>query len=206
MDDYKNKCSDEAIRGRIKQVIKKLGITQEKLGAIMEPSAPVDKSSVNRMLSVNGSIPTDNARLARIARAGGVSLDWLLTGEEMTSKGKEPRTLREWCEILFVDMPSDFCTRWEFAGDDVMGRLFKGEPCEITVHIPIPYRPNLNSDTGGSFYELGRQFVRCALNINEINYSTALGYNDKKNSIEWNIKGVDDSSKWHERWFPDIPF
>ena len=206
MDDLKDKCSDEAIRKRIKQLIKKMGITQGQLGAIMEPSAHVNDEDVCKILSGAKVIPRNYARLARIARAGGVSLDWLLTGEETTAKSKEPRTLHDWCKILFVDMPSDFCTRWEFAGDDVMGRQFKGEPCEVIINIPIPYKPNPNYDTGGSFYELGRQFVRCALNINEINDSTALGYDNRKSSIEWNIKGVDDSSNWDAKWNPDIPF
>ncbi len=147
MDDLKDKCSDDAIRKRIKQLIDRLGITQGQLGAIMEPSAPVRDNDVCKILSGEKVIPRNYARLARIARAGGVSLDWLLTGEETTAKSKEARTLHDWCKILFVDMPKRFIMGW----DDV-----RIEECEnrsypsawIDFHIKIPTEPLIDHNTG----------------------------------------------------------
>ena len=54
--------------------------------------------------------------IARIAAVGHVSIEWLLTGK---GKGISPTvgdstpTLRDYCELLFVDMPRRFGITWE---------------------------------------------------------------------------------------------
>lgn len=54
--------------------------------------------------------------IARIAAVGHVSIEWLLTGK---GKGISPTvgdsapTLRDYCELLFVDMPRRFGVTWE---------------------------------------------------------------------------------------------
>lgn len=112
----------------------------------------------------NGSLKNgpDLQNLARIAAVGDVSIEWLLTGK---GKGISPTvgdsapTLRDYCELLFVDMPRRFGWTWDVdsaeykrSGDDVLGEEW------ISFSLPV-FR-----DYGGSF----DSFLNCAKRFNDI--------------------------------------
>lgn len=96
----------------------------------------------------NGSLKNgpDLQNLARIAAVGDVSIEWLLTGK---GKGISPTvgdsspTLRDYCELLFVDMPRRFGVKWEIPAhgvDDYGTPVFflkDGAPC-ISFSLPLP--------------------------------------------------------------------
>ena len=100
--------------------------------------------------------------IARIAAVGHVSIEWLLTGK---GKGISPTvgdstpTLRDYCELLFVDMPRRFGWTWgvdsaeyKRSGDDVLGEEW------ISFSLPV-FR-----DYGGPF----DSFLNCAKRFNDI--------------------------------------
>ena len=83
--------------------------------------------------------------IARIAAVGDVSIEWLLTGK---GKGISPTvgdsipTLRDYCELLFVDMPRRFGVTWEIPehyhnSDGIPGfDLENDRPC-ILFSLPL---------------------------------------------------------------------
>lgn len=83
--------------------------------------------------------------IARIAAVGDVSIEWLLTGK---GKGISPTvsdsspTLRDYCELLFVDMPRRFGVKWEIPahGVDKYGvPVFSLEDgAYISFSLPLP--------------------------------------------------------------------
>lgn len=112
----------------------------------------------------NGSLKNgpDLQNLARIAAVGDVSIEWLLTGK---GKGISPTvgdsspTIRDYCELLFVDMPRRFGWTWgvdsaeyKRSGDDVLGEEW------ISFSLPV-FR-----DYGGPF----DSFLNCAKRFNDI--------------------------------------
>lgn len=84
--------------------------------------------------------------IARIAAVGDVSIEWLLTGK---GKGISPTvgdsapTLRDYCELLFVDMPRRFGVTWESPkhhhnSDGIPAfNLENVRPC-ILFSLPLP--------------------------------------------------------------------
>lgn len=94
----------------------------------------------------NGNQAPDLQDIARIAAVGHVSIEWLLTGK---GKGISPTvsdsspTLRDYCELLFVDMPRRFGVKWEIPAhgvDDYGTPVFflkDGAPC-ISFSLPLP--------------------------------------------------------------------
>lgn len=87
--------------------------------------------------------------IARIAAVGHVSIEWLLTGK---GKGISPTvgdstpTLRDYCGLLFVDMPRRLGLKWETpshgvddGGDPVFSseNAIGGTPC-ISFSLPLP--------------------------------------------------------------------
>jgi transcriptional regulator with XRE-family HTH domain len=66
----------KAIGKRISQIIEGTGLSRKALG----DSLGVGEAAVGRY--IRGEVDAGAARLAKIAREGGVSTDWLITGEE----------------------------------------------------------------------------------------------------------------------------
>lgn len=110
----------------------------------------------------NGNTDPKLQDIARIAAVGHVSIEWLLTGK---GKGISPTvgdsapTLRDYCELLFVDMPRRFGWTWDVdsaeykrSGDDVLGEEW------ISFSLPV-FR-----DYGGPF----DLFLNCAKRFNDI--------------------------------------
>lgn len=100
--------------------------------------------------------------IARIAAVGHVSIEWLLTGKGKgisSTVGDSTPTLRDYCELLFVDMPRRFGWTWDVdsaeykrSGDDVLGEEW------ISFSLPV-FR-----DYGGPF----DSFLNCAKRFNDI--------------------------------------
>lgn len=97
----------------------------------------------------NGNTELKLQDIARIAAVGDVSIEWLLTGK---GKGISPTvgdstpTLRDYCELLFVDMPRRLGLKWEIPphgvdddGDPVFSpeNAIGGTPC-ISFSLPLP--------------------------------------------------------------------
>lgn len=88
-----------AIGRRIRAIRKKLGKTQEEFSKLAFPGEIKGQSYVSGW-ERGGFISTEN--LLKIARAGNVSLDWLVTGDSFKPAGIENNrfTLREICAAL----------------------------------------------------------------------------------------------------------
>lgn len=103
----------------------------------------------------NGSLKNgpDLQNLARIAAVGDVSIEWLLTGK---GKGISPTvgdsspTIRDYCELLFVDMPRRFGWTWESPkhnhnSDGIPTfSLENVKPC-ILFSLPLPCSQGFNT-------------------------------------------------------------
>lgn len=112
----------------------------------------------------NGSLKNgpDLQNLARIAAVGHVSIEWLLTGKGKgigPTVGDSSPTLRDYCELLLVDMPRRFGWTWGInsaeykrSGDDILGVEW------INFSLPVI------RDHGGPF----DSFLNCAKRFNDI--------------------------------------
>lgn len=119
----------------------------------------------------NGSLKNgpDLQNLARIAAVGDVSIEWLLTGK---GKGISPTvgdsapTLRDYCELLFVDMPRRLGLKWEIpphgvASDGAPTFSLEDGTC-ISFSLPLPY--TLETGRGWGRFRINRFPVDgCAL-------------------------------------------
>lgn len=135
---------NKAVGERIRQVRKSLPgkPIQAKFYEILYDVPDKDKVSEWE----NGNTELKLQDIARIAAVGDVSIEWLLTGK---GKGISPTvgdstpTLRDYCELLFVDMPRRLGLKWEipshfFASDGVPNFYLKnGAPC-ISFSLPLP--------------------------------------------------------------------
>lgn len=95
----------------------------------------------------NGKQEPSLQDIARIAAVGHVSIEWLLTGK---GKGISPTvgdsspTLRDYCELLFVDMPRRLGLKWEIPSHhvDALGapifNLFEDGALCISFSLPLP--------------------------------------------------------------------
>lgn len=107
--------------------------------------------------------------IARIAAVGHVSIEWLLTGK---GKGISPTvgdsapTLRDYCELLFVDMPRRLGLKWEIpphgvASDGAPTFSLEDGTC-ISFSLPLPY--TLETGRGWGRFRINRFPVDgCAL-------------------------------------------
>lgn len=107
--------------------------------------------------------------IARIAAVGDVSIEWLLTGK---GKGISPTvgdsapTLRDYCELLFVDMPRRLGLKWEIpphgvASDGAPTFSLEDGTC-ISFSLPLPY--TLETGRGWGRFRINRFPVDgCAL-------------------------------------------
>lgn len=110
----------------------------------------------------NGNQAPDLQDIARIAVVGHVSIELLLTGKEKgisPTVGDSSPTMRDYCELLFVDMPRRFGWTWGInsaeykrSGDDILGVEW------INFSLPVI------RDHGGPF----DSFLNCAKRFNDI--------------------------------------
>lgn len=110
----------------------------------------------------NGNQAPDLQDIARIAAVGHVSIEWILTGKEKgisPTVGDSSPTMRDYCELLFVDMPRHFGWTWDInsaeykrSGDDILGVEW------IDFSLPVI------RDHGGPF----DSFLNCAKRFNDI--------------------------------------
>lgn len=126
-----------------------------------------DKDKVNRW--ENGNRDPKLQDIARIAAVGDVSIEWLLTGK---GKGISPTvgdsapTLRDYCELLFVDMPRRLGLKWEIpphgvASDGAPTFSLEDGTC-ISFSLPLPY--TLETGRGWGRFRINRFPVDgCAL-------------------------------------------
>lgn len=117
----------------------------------------------------NGDTDPKLQDIARIAAVGDVSIEWLLTGK---GKGISPTvgdsapTLRDYCELLFVDMPRRLGLKWEIpphgvASDGAPTFSLEDGTC-ISFSLPLPY--TLETGRGWGRFRINRFPVDgCAL-------------------------------------------
>ena len=117
----------------------------------------------------NGNRDPKLQDIARIAAVGDVSIEWLLTGK---GKGISPTvgdsapTLRDYCELLFVDMPRRLGLKWEIpphgvASDGAPTFSLEDGTC-ISFSLPLPY--TLETGRGWGRFRINRFPVDgCAL-------------------------------------------
>lgn len=138
---------NKAVGERIKQIRERLPgkPSQDEFYEILYDVPGKDK--VNRW--ENGKQAPSLQDIARIAAVGHVSIEWLLTGKGKgisPTMGDSSPTLRDYCGLLFVDMPRRLGLKWEIpphgvddAGFPVFGseNAIGGGPC-ISFSLPLP--------------------------------------------------------------------
>lgn len=138
---------NEAVGKRIKQIRERLPgkPIQAKFYEILYDIPDPDKDKLVSKWETGNQEPSLQD-IARIAAVGHVSIEWLLTGK---GKGISPTvgdstpTLRDYCELLFVDMPRRLGLKWEtpshlFTSDgSPVFNLENGAPC-ISFSLPLP--------------------------------------------------------------------
>lgn len=151
---------NKAVGERIKQIRERLPgkPSQDEFYEILYDVPGKDK--VNRW--ENGKQAPSLQDIARIAAVVHVPIEWLLTGKGKgisLTVGDSTPTLRDYCELLFVDMPRRFGWTWDVdsaeykrSGDDVLGEEW------ISFSLPV-FR-----DYGGPF----DSFLNCAKRFNDI--------------------------------------
>ena len=84
--------------------------------------------------------------IVRIAAVGHVSIEWLLTGKGKgisPTVGESTPTLRDYCELLFVDMPRRLGLKWEIPPHGVDNGGFPVFDLEdgscISFSLPLPH-------------------------------------------------------------------
>lgn len=186
----KELVNDNALSERIRHVFDNLHVSEEQFGELLSCNGiPTSQTTINKWWNTtkNGKAkipkpPKTLEMLIRIAEVGKVSLDWLLTGKERTQQQETQRTLRDWCKILFVDMPKQFIMVW----DDV--RLEERESVSypsawLDIHIKIPTEPIIDYNTGYPSGEWGYSynFGEMAENSEEIKrIMSCYGLSDKQ--------------------------
>lgn len=88
----------------------------------------------------------DLQNLARIAAVGHVSIEWLLTGKGKgisPTMGDSSPTLRDYCELLFVDMPRRFGMTWKTPARLNMNGwpIFNKDDSGIYFYLPLASHP-----------------------------------------------------------------
>lgn len=158
---------NKAVGERIRQVRKSLPgkPIQAKFYEILYDVPDKDKVSEWE----NGYTELKLQDIARIAAVGHVSIEWLLTGK---GKGISPTvgdsapTLRDYCELLFVDMPRRLGLKWEIpphgvASDGAPTFSLEDGTC-ISFSLPLPY--TLETGRGWGRFRINRFPVDgCAL-------------------------------------------
>lgn len=153
---------NKAVGERIRQIRESLPgkPSQAKFYEILYDVPDKDKvSEWERAVKKKGP---DLQDIARIAAVGHVSIEWLLTGKGKgisPTMGDSSPTMRDYCELLFVDMPRRFGWTWGInsaeykrSGDDILGVEW------INFSLPVI------RDHGGPF----DSFLNCAKRFNDI--------------------------------------
>lgn len=113
--------------------------------------------------------------LVDLSRKAGVSLDWLVLGDEEERKREEEtkRTLRDYCRILFVDMADKFHATWSLSDESILHFAPTCGEASIRYEIPLHMVPQINEVTGypsGTFSptQQSRDIALCADAIKEL--------------------------------------
>lgn len=113
--------------------------------------------------------------LVDISKKTGVSLDWLVFGddEERQQREESERTLRDYCRLLFVDMADKFHTTWSLSDESILHFAPQCDTAYIRYEIPLHMEPEINEVTGypsGTYYptKQDRYMAECANGMKEL--------------------------------------